>query len=730
MGMTNTQAVLSTADHTHLVAQETKVPEESATSRWCALLFGLMMFFTPAFGVPNEEMLQDTLKSAIVSMIAIIAWLIVLRPRQTAFHQLLWHRAVWLPLGLAAYAFASTFLSHTYLGGVETVRWLILSLIFWIGLNIETPHWESRVLWGIHWGISIASCWTALQFWFDFRLFPQGAAPASTFVNRNFFAEYAVCAFPYSIYLLLRCKDFNRTLWIAAMIGFNFVALMMAGTRSATIAFGIFAMGSVILILWRREIFKSVAWNRQQSILLFLVLLLTVFGLGRLPASNPTKYGENAIQHTAQRAASVTKAEEYTEGSFSVRTSIWASTVRMIRTHPLWGVGAGAWEVFVPLYQTAGTPTETDYYAHNDVLQILAEYGLVGWSFWIALLTYLAYSARCMWRNQTRHDQEVALLRYAALSSITILLLVCNAEFPLRMASTGAIFALSLAILAACDSRSHSRLVSDFSMSSSQKKVGIMIGGIGLALGILIIFTAIECEKNIVRGVKLALAISRSGTAANPYWDEPKIQMRSYLQNGIALNGHYRKLTAIAADEMARMGDWKDALWVWESIHQSRPYILAIVINIARAHLELGNVDNAKVFLNKAMQLQPSAPVVKLLQGQILAKTGHLDQARQNIQEVLTVQPKDHDTVRMALQVAEQSNDLALWAETLELQRQSWPMESIDGFLKLGSVYALDPQFHNEAKALEAYRNALRTTPNQYKEITLAKIPHRFHSEL
>lgn len=32
-----------------------------------------------------------------------------------------------------------------------------------------------------------------------------------------------------------------------------------------------------------------------------------------------------------------------------------------------------------PRYQRVESQLETDYYAHNEILQLLAEYGLVGW---------------------------------------------------------------------------------------------------------------------------------------------------------------------------------------------------------------------------------------------------------------------------------------------------------------------------------------------------------------
>ena len=42
---------------------------------------------------------------------------------------------MWLPLALMAYALGSMAWSHTYLGGVEAIRWFIFSLLLWLGVN-------------------------------------------------------------------------------------------------------------------------------------------------------------------------------------------------------------------------------------------------------------------------------------------------------------------------------------------------------------------------------------------------------------------------------------------------------------------------------------------------------------------------------------------------------------------------------------------------------------------
>ena len=142
-----------------------------------------MMLLVPTLGVPSELMLQDTLKSA-----------------------------------------------------VEAVRWFVLALAVWLGLNTLTRDNLPTLAWGIHGGALVASVWTALQFWLDLGLFPQGASPASTFINRNFFAEYAVCALPFSVYVLANRRASRWLGWVAISVALNVVAIMMTGTRSALVA--------------------------------------------------------------------------------------------------------------------------------------------------------------------------------------------------------------------------------------------------------------------------------------------------------------------------------------------------------------------------------------------------------------------------------------------------------------------------------------------------------------
>ncbi len=76
------------------------LPPEIVRGDWTVLILALMMFFAPAMGVPNEEMLQDTLKSAIVSFAAVSAALLFFWRQRNRRDGLRWHALMWFPLAL------------------------------------------------------------------------------------------------------------------------------------------------------------------------------------------------------------------------------------------------------------------------------------------------------------------------------------------------------------------------------------------------------------------------------------------------------------------------------------------------------------------------------------------------------------------------------------------------------------------------------------------------------
>jgi O-antigen ligase len=714
------------------------LPLEITKGDWTVFLMTLMMFFAPAMGVPNEEMLQDTLKSIIVSGFSLVAALVFFWRQRNRRDAVRWHAIMWIPLAWMAYALGSMVWSHTYLGGVEAIRWFIFSVITWLTLNTLSRDRFPMLAWGIHAGALIAALWGALQFWFDFKFFPQGPNPASTFVNRNFLAEYLVVTLPFTAYLLVQARRSAVVAFLAATLAFNMVVIMMTGTRSALLAMMILSVLLPFGAFVFRKQFAFVKWPSGTRILAIGVFLASFIGLGLIHSDNTLVSGEPGINKTplyiaVYRAGRAATPYEYTEGSFSVRLVMWKATGRIIERRPLTGVGAGAWEVDLPLFQNAGSQLETDYYVHNEILQLLAEYGLVGWITLAALLAYLSVAGWRTWKLRGGPQAQEGALRAFVLVAMLAFLIVSNAGFPWRMAATCALFALMLGTLAASDARlafagrTASRRLAWQPAYSQTAAVASMVA---VALAAFISQQAAECESKIVKSVKIALTISQSGDVNNPKWDKPKAEMLRLISEGVAINPHYRKITPMVADELAKWGDWKDAIWVWESVVSSRPYVTAIISNIARGYMAVGNNEKAMENLYRVKKLQPTATSVRSLEVILLSRTGKEPEALRLAKEYLQAETYDIDLINASYVLGVRAKDWRFAVHSLELRNKTWPAQAVDGWLKIGDIYA-STDIKDEAKALDAYKAALAAAPEKDRlEMRTKRIPTVYQNKL
>jgi O-antigen ligase len=708
------------------------LPAEPAGSGDGALLLGLMLVLAPAIGVPGEFMLQDTLKSAIVSLFTLAAALLFLRGQRARHEPLRWHGVLWLPLALMAYALGSMRWSHPYLGAVEAVRWFVFALIAWLGLNTFS---RERLPWlaaSVHAGALAASLWAALQFFTGFGLFPQGPNPASTFINRNFFAEFAVCTLPFGALLLARARARAAVLSLAASVGFVVTAILMTGTRGALVAMWLLLLVALPLAAWRcRRQLAFAAWPRALRVLAPAVLVGTVLVLGSLPSGNDRiveeGYGATALARGFHRAQSIGPADH----SLNIRMVMWRATLRAIADRPLAGLGAGAWENRIPLYQADGAQLETDYYVHNEFLQLVAEYGVVGWAFLLLLLAWLLLAAWRSWRARDVEADAERPWRAAFLCSLLALMVVSNIGFPWRMAATGALFAVCLGGLAASDARLgfaallHAR---PLRWSPAIGRATLAAGCACMLLAGIITWQAAQAERKLLGAAKMALSITASGDPGNPRFDAAKRRILQLVREGIAINPHYRKVTPMVADELARWGDWADATWIWESVLASRPYVVAILTNAARGEDATGHPDRARAYLERARRLQPRAPAVRSLEVLMLARGGEEPQAMELARASLAEGIADYDLVNAYFVLAWRARDYPLAQRLLQQRMRQWPESRTQGLVQMGMLY--DEGFHDPVRALAAFRQALKEASPRERAALLAQVPAPFRAQL
>lgn len=693
-------------------------------SNWPVNILAAMMFLIPAVGVPNEYMLQDTLKSAIAAFGILLAALVFFWDLRKHPRPLQWHWVVLLPAVLCLYALGSMVWSHTYLAGVEAVRWFLVALLVWLVLNTMGTQTLQRLLWGIHWGAFVASLWAALQYWFDWKLFPQVAAPASTFVNRNFFAEYTVSVLPLSVYLLLSQRYTRWLILFALSLALNFIAILMTGTRSALLALAVIVPFICYIAARNHQALPCWRWAPSQRLRIAVIFLAACAVLGAIPSGNAEiGMGQNVLTRSSTRSASLAVAVQGKDNSFSTRVEMWKTTARMLTERPVSGVGAGAWEAAAPLFQPEFSQLETDYYAHNDHLQLLSEYGYPVGGGMLAVL--VAAVLQTVLRS-VRLNRHLACVEGGLIaSSVVVLLVVSSAGFPLHLAGGTCLLAVTLGSL--CAARVSMGMDSFHCIQSTKR----LAWAASLALGCLLVvalgttYRAGSAEYRLTHAIETLSRLSHTPTMGSSAREENLAAAKVDIQEAIRMAPHYRKLLSIAGDQLIALGEWSAAVPIWETISTSRPHVPAVWSILALSYSRTHHPELAMGALQEVQRLRPHAIETTVVEIQLLIDAGAFAQAAKLARHGMDTGHLNYDLIQLAYQLGYQVNDLAMSIQAMDLRNQFAPSEAPDGFMRLGKLYA-DPRINDNKKALAQFALGLQTVPVNDRANYLAQIPERF----
>jgi tetratricopeptide (TPR) repeat protein len=206
-----------------------------------------------------------------------------------------------------------------------------------------------------------------------------------------------------------------------------------------------------------------------------------------------------------------------------------------------------------------------------------------------------------------------------------------------------------------------------------------------------------------------------------------KAEMLKLIREGIAINPHYRKITPMVADELARWGDWKNATWIWESVLSSRPNIVAIMANVSRGYASLGQLDLAMAYLDRAKAIQPRAPSVRSLEVILLSRAGQEARALALARAAIADNIHDYDMANAAFVLGWRAGDYDFAVSAMRLRMVGWPHTRAEGYLELATMY--DQGKRDPEQALAAFRQALAAAGAQ-REAMLARIPPAYAARL
>lgn len=255
-----------------------------------------------------------------------------------------------------------------------------------------------------------------------------------TFVNRNHFAAYLVPALAFGLGLVLAIwprgreggedrraalaalfgREGSRALFAGLLLLLGLAGLLVSYSR-AGIALGALSVGLVLLTTARGRV-----RHRAAAALLLL-------GLGGVPL----------LEIGAERlAARYARAGE----DLGARLEVWADTAEAFGAFPVAGGGLGSFADFYPMFRSPGVRPRYDH-AHQELLQLSAEAGIVGIALFALLL---APVLRRVLRALAVGDDPLAAGLAAGLTGLMLHGLV---DFPWRIPAVAAAGAIAAGAL-------------------------------------------------------------------------------------------------------------------------------------------------------------------------------------------------------------------------------------------------------------------------------------------
>jgi O-antigen ligase len=224
---------------------------------------------------------------------------------------------------------------------------------------------QRRLIQAYVWGALVASISVYVRFFLGRQTYwRRYAAPG---FDPNDCGLILALSVPLALYLATRSESRMRTgyrLAVVVVLG----GLLLTASRTALIA--AFVAFGFVLWTWREADLSQ----RIASVVLPLVLIAGLYGFAPAPAR--------------ERLATV--GRELTRGTLHNRTTIWKAGIKVLRRHPILGIGVGAYPEAVR--PAIGKPGVADhfYVAHNTFLSVLVESGAIGFALYGGMLAALA----------------------------------------------------------------------------------------------------------------------------------------------------------------------------------------------------------------------------------------------------------------------------------------------------------------------------------------------------
>lgn len=268
-------------------------------------------------------------------------------------------------------------------------------------------------------------------------IWPRGAF--GPFINRNHFAGFLEMAAG-----LVGARIVSQTLKRERLVLYLcYLIVICSGLVLSASRGGYLSLVAVVLFLGvmtlasRRDAGAAKSGRATQLRLAATLILLLAMSAGAMLLTS----SDELFQRFGQAKAGI-DTSDLPDERFS-RTDLWQATSKMIKDHPIFGVGFGAFQYAFPRYDQSSGLLRVEQ-AHNDYLQLIAETGVVGAVLMLVFVVLLF--GRGMAALQTR-DLVQRAISLGALAGCFGIAVHSFVEFNLQVTTNAQLF-LALAALA------------------------------------------------------------------------------------------------------------------------------------------------------------------------------------------------------------------------------------------------------------------------------------------
>jgi O-antigen ligase len=262
----------------------------------------------------------------------------------------------------------------------------------------------------------------------------------TVYSNKNILGAALFVKIPAAIWLMFFRKGWTKNLGSIAFFT-GVLATLFMSTRS-------FYLGLIILSLAVALLFITAYATKKPYLSLkkiipfagIVIISICIFSLVQLFLYPKTKDTYNA--GVVDRLSTLKQEAEASSG----RITNWERSFKLIKEHPLLGVGTGNWKIQVLKYEA---PTADNYIIsyknHNDFIEVTAETGLLGGLAYLSIFILILFN---FIRKALDREADEETLKYLFLPAFGILAYSMDAafNFPNDRPEIQALFAIYVAM--------------------------------------------------------------------------------------------------------------------------------------------------------------------------------------------------------------------------------------------------------------------------------------------